>query len=378
MVTNMLRKYLITIFLLIGVYYSNAYSQNRKDEIQLTVSGYSDTKEEAIKIALRSAIEQAFGTFVSSNTEMINDEIVKDEIATVSSGNIKSFEVISESIIEGNFSVTLKAIVSINKLIEYTKSKGGATELAGATFAMNMKIRELNKKNELIALQHFINEFVKMSPYVFDYSIELGEPLETKDKNFECNGKVIIKANKNTEEIFEIFHRTLSSLALSDTEQAEYAKNNTSKTQITCWDKENKQTLKRYWLRNSNEEIAKFLQALNICIGYNIFNFQIIDDIGQYAFPIASYRNKALYVYGDAHEGILYFETNQPQRCKQPNGKGIINLGKAAINSLLFNGDLSMLSKKNNEGDELYHINIKLLYTLDETVSYTHLTLPTN
>ena len=32
-------------------------------------------------MALRSAIEQAFGTFVSANTTILNDEVVKDEIA---------------------------------------------------------------------------------------------------------------------------------------------------------------------------------------------------------------------------------------------------------------------------------------------------------
>jgi hypothetical protein len=46
---------------------------------------------------LRSAIEQAFGAFISSKTEILNDNLVKDEIVSVSNGNIQKFEVLSEA-----------------------------------------------------------------------------------------------------------------------------------------------------------------------------------------------------------------------------------------------------------------------------------------
>ena len=63
--------------------------------VSLVVSGEGPTKMEATSAALRSAIEQAFGTFVSANTTILNDELVENEIATVSSGNIESYEEIS-------------------------------------------------------------------------------------------------------------------------------------------------------------------------------------------------------------------------------------------------------------------------------------------
>ena len=55
--------------------------------IRLTVSGEGATKKEATANALRSAIEQAFGTFVSSNIQILNDDIVKDEKLTKSISN---------------------------------------------------------------------------------------------------------------------------------------------------------------------------------------------------------------------------------------------------------------------------------------------------
>ena len=61
--------------------------------VTLTVVGSGKTIEEAKTNALRSAIEQAYGVFVSSNTEILNDELIKDEIVSISSGNIKEFKI---------------------------------------------------------------------------------------------------------------------------------------------------------------------------------------------------------------------------------------------------------------------------------------------
>ena len=89
--------------LLLSVLTSSVYAQQgqvpsslAKDEVSLIVSGDGSTKEEATKAALRSAIELAFGTFVSANTKILNDELVKDEIITVSSGNVKNYKYLSE------------------------------------------------------------------------------------------------------------------------------------------------------------------------------------------------------------------------------------------------------------------------------------------
>ena len=64
-------------------------------EVTLVTSGEGMTKAEATAAALRSAIEQSFETFVSANTTILDDDIVKDEVATVASGNIKSYKELS-------------------------------------------------------------------------------------------------------------------------------------------------------------------------------------------------------------------------------------------------------------------------------------------
>ncbi|MBD5251671.1 MAG: hypothetical protein HDS49_01365, partial [Bacteroides sp.] len=49
---------------------------NPNEEITLTVSSDGPTKDDAVKNALRLAIEQAYGAFVSANTTILNDDLV--------------------------------------------------------------------------------------------------------------------------------------------------------------------------------------------------------------------------------------------------------------------------------------------------------------
>ena len=95
------------------------------------MTGEGVKKEEATNRALRSAVEQAFGVFVSANTEILNDEMIKDEIATISSGNIKSYdEVAFISSPDGRVMVTLNAVVSIGQLVSFAQNHGASTEFA--------------------------------------------------------------------------------------------------------------------------------------------------------------------------------------------------------------------------------------------------------
>lgn len=146
-------------------------------EITLTVSSDGPTKEDATKNALRNAIEQAYGTFVSANTTILNDELVKDEIVTVSNGSIKEYKEISAvQTNNGSFFVTLMATVSLPNLITYAKSHGSECEFAGNTFGMEMKLFELQKENELKALYNLTDQIEAIIPSVLKYKLTVKEP----------------------------------------------------------------------------------------------------------------------------------------------------------------------------------------------------------
>ena len=113
----------------------------QENTVTLKTTGSAETKEKAVQYALRSAIEQAFGAFISSNTEILNDELVADEITSVASGNIEKYDILSETVNEeGNsWFVTANVIVSVGKLTEFVQAKGVEVEVKGGLFAINIK-----------------------------------------------------------------------------------------------------------------------------------------------------------------------------------------------------------------------------------------------
>ena len=180
--------------------------------ITLVTSGTGDTKEDATKNALRNALEQTYGAFVSSNSQVVNDELVKDEIVSISTGNIVSYEELS--FIDSNpKQVTVKSVVSITRLQNYAQNKGMSAELAGNTFAMNLKMEELNKRNQDVALKHLLEQTQLMSQNLFDYELNVGDPEKTP-KGVQVPVTIRIKANNNTVSYYDYFHKTLTSLAV--------------------------------------------------------------------------------------------------------------------------------------------------------------------
>lgn len=182
-------KVKILLIAFLSIVYLQANAQKSNDEVTLLVSATAPTEDEAIKTALRSAIEQTYGTFVSANTTLLNDELVKDEIVTISSGNIKEYNKIeSYENTNGQISVVLKATVCISKLVTYAKSKGASTEFAGASFAMNMKMLELNKQAEEKALINLLLFIKESLPSAFDRNIQFIDPSIPRRFDFYDNG----------------------------------------------------------------------------------------------------------------------------------------------------------------------------------------------
>ena len=186
------------------------------DDVTLVVSGDGSTKEEATHVALRSAIEQAYGVFVSANTEILNDELVKDEIATVTSGNVKSYKELTAVILpNGNHMVSLQAVVSTKKLSAYAQSKGASCEFAGATFGANLKLHELNCKNTEIAFNNLRKQIKALAPYIFSVKLELGDPVMKDNQKAELPYTISLYSTPQTYELSDLIITTLSALKLS-------------------------------------------------------------------------------------------------------------------------------------------------------------------
>lgn len=292
------------------------------NDVTLTVSSDGATKEEATKNALRSAIEQAYGTFVSANTTILNDELVKDEIVTIANGNIKSYEEISSTAMpDGSQFVTLKATVSVSKLISYAQSKGAETEFAGAIFNMNMKMKELNKQNEMKVIENLITQINELLPLCYDMKLIIDEPKYAdslsfkkyvpsvgqisfnRHKNFSsimkwvgsANNSYLIKMmvqfvpNENIMNLKQIITSTFANIQLSREEREEYMKQNIPYTEVECGRSSGDPyyfDINYFYLRNSDSDVIDLLNKLTNTF-YNYFsNFKIVDNLNkESSFP---------------------------------------------------------------------------------------------
>ena len=202
-------------------------AQNNPD-VTLTVLGTGVNKEEAVTNALRSAIEQAYGVFVSSDLTILNDEVVRNEIATISKGNIKSYKELSVSLLpNNNYSVTLSAVVSTDKLINYAKANNFRIEFAGGVFGQRLKLLELNEKNEKIAIDNMVHQLNLIIPHMFYFKVDsLETPRADRHSNYYIPARLRIYANDYNVEFNNVLFGTLKSLSLTENERHEYEQMN--------------------------------------------------------------------------------------------------------------------------------------------------------
>jgi hypothetical protein len=221
-------KFICLVSLLFNSFYFQLLAQEEKT-VTLTVSGQGKTKDEAKDIALRNAIEQAFGSFISAKTEILNDELISDQITSISSGNIISYEQLNESQMPtGGYSTTLKATVSVNKLTSFVQSKGVSVEIKGGLFAMNIKQQLLNEKAEIQIVTNLIGTLHNVLQQSFDYSLEVNDPksIDGSSDSWEVPMLIKVKPNKNMDFCANYLVSNLKAISLTKSEKENYEKLN--------------------------------------------------------------------------------------------------------------------------------------------------------
>ncbi len=214
-------------------------------DIKVLSSGQGTTEDEATKIALRSALEDAFGTFISSSTKIENDVLVSDEIVSLTQGNIKEYNVLNSSLLEnGMYSILVESVVSLNKLSSYCESKGMSVSFNGKAFNIELKKEEFNKKSEIKILKNLCIELLSMNPRIFDFELVHSEPMAVMNEmdaffagvktslpgelldNFNTEIKTLVfpKLNSNYKVMNDLIETTLKAISLSKQETKTYNK----------------------------------------------------------------------------------------------------------------------------------------------------------
>ena len=194
------------------------------DEVTLTVIGTGQNEESATLQALRSAIEQSFGTFVSANTTILNNELVQDEIVSTTNGNVKEYQKLAVTALpNGQVSVSLKATVSINKLISYAKSKGSRAEFAGQTYAANVKLLRLKASSAKKVYQLMVEQLESIAKDMFTFELQIvGAPkicdVERIGKVYSINLSINIMSDIASTNFYNLYYNTIKSIELTKEE----------------------------------------------------------------------------------------------------------------------------------------------------------------
>lgn len=209
-------KYFFTIFSL-AIY--SLWSQDVKtgvhqqNTVKVTTSGQGKTLSDATNNALREAIAQTYGVFISSNTSIINDSLLRDEIVVMSSGTIEKYEILNQTeILNSGFSVIVNSEVSINKLNSYAKSKGAEVLFDGGLFAYNVNQMKLTEINEIYAIYNLIGILHETTQTAFNFEIQTSEPKSIDNSNDDWGIELVVKVktNENINIVNELLMKTLN------------------------------------------------------------------------------------------------------------------------------------------------------------------------
>ena len=301
-----MKKYIILGF--VAMLFSCLKISAQVNEVKLVASGEGMTETEAVHNALRSAIEQTYGVFVSANTDILNDDLVKDEVVTVASGNIHSYKTLGCVELEnGNKSVQVEAVVSVSSLVDFAKAKGATCEFAGAVFGANLKMVNLNKENAEKALEHLYEQLNAIASNMYDYELNVGEP--KVDGNIEIT--VLVKANENYKQFTDIVYNTLTSLSSNNVGQLDamnvkYTKAAIDKREASSMSKGvivgTASELKHKRIINVLYDLRKAVKTINEIQKKALFGFTVTDNLHKvYPFNLPRVKSSIDYRWEKTH-----------------------------------------------------------------------------
>lgn len=219
----MIRFKILACLLLVNL---GVFAQPKKI-VEVVVVGTGVTTDAALQNAFKKAIEQSFGTFVSTKTEILNDEITKNELVSVSNGNIQNYEVLSTAKLnEKEFSTTVKVSVSISNLVSFVKSKGISAEIKGSILSANILQQEFNEANELKATNELMNTLAGILNKSFDYSVKIDEPTMGDAGLWNIPLTTTVQPNDNIKVFKQFLSKSLAGLSMTPEEAANYVKLN--------------------------------------------------------------------------------------------------------------------------------------------------------
>lgn len=160
------------VFLLCAVVTTGAIgaSDNR---ITVEAEGTGSTKMEALKSAWQNAVRQAVGMYMTSKTEMLNDNLT-EELAAYSRGQVNSYKTLSESQNNGIWTIKIQANIDRDIMQETVKaSKSQNIQIDGGNLAAQIQsqqnkdqdAKDVIKLSDMLNFQEALDYQVSLQPY---------------------------------------------------------------------------------------------------------------------------------------------------------------------------------------------------------------------
>ena len=257
------------LLLLLTLAFTITASAQDDKTVTLNASASGKTEEIATQAALRSAVEQAFGTFISSNTQIVNDALIKDEIVSVSNGNIQKFDLVSKvTLLDSSIAVSITATVSITKMSSFVESKGFTSDFKGNLFAFNINSQILNEQNEIKSVENICKVLDEIALKSFDYKLTISDPVSSNNgsnERWSIKYFASVFTNENFKNYQNFLFTSLVGMSMKDGDVGNYVslKKNIYPITLKSVDK-----IKVFYFRSSNtvQVILKQLSKLNDAI----------------------------------------------------------------------------------------------------------------
>ena len=130
------------------------------------------TLDEATQGALRTAVEQGVGVFVTSRVRVENDELIEDKILALSNGYIHSYRVVETKERGGQVLVRVVAEVGMRQIRESLEAAGVEVALSGDLFFRRAALQAEQREDEIEVLRSLFYDDVE-KPNVYDYSVKI-------------------------------------------------------------------------------------------------------------------------------------------------------------------------------------------------------------
>lgn len=166
------RIILLVLIILLSCINVTVFAEDMEKNERVVVTGLGINADIARQNAIRNAVEQIVGTFVSSDTIVQNGALIKDEILSFSGGYVKEIRMLSTARDGDLIRVKLEALVISTKLkkkiqaLNISLKKVDGTSLFGEAFS-----KSENQKNTEAQLLNVLNKYPQAA-----YHLELGKP----------------------------------------------------------------------------------------------------------------------------------------------------------------------------------------------------------